>query len=470
MISAIVTTYNRLERLKEAVESVLNQSYKDLELIIVDDHSTDGTKEYLESLTDPRINYIRRNKNYGCDTKPKNQGAKASKGEYLAYLDDDNVWRIDHLQVLMNEIQKDERIDVVYGDRVIITEGEDTPPKMGFTSDFSDTLLMQRNFIDTSDVLMKRSALFDVGGWDERFKKYVDWNLWVRMAKFGKQFRRVPVLITDYHKHAGAKSVVVKDKKIDPRLEFVPEWDPVDIEVELPYLKELREPRVAIFTITYDRLEYTKKSFLSLQETADYPYDHFVVDNGSSDGTVNWLKQRKVILIQNKENTGISKASNQALDAIGKDYDIIMKFDPDCICLTKGWLAAMVKIWKRNHMLGMSPYVSGLKDNPGGAPRVAYGHVAGELVGVTKHLGGICIMTDARAYKEFRWEEDSFLHGVQDMEFSQYLLFNGYRLMYLENYQVSHGPQGTEQQYKDYPEYFERRKIEKTKRYESNGK
>lgn len=481
MISIIISTHNRKDKLKRAIDSVLNQTYTDWELIVVDDASTDGTEELLK--TYPQVKYIKRNKNFGNDTRPKNQGAKHSKGEYIAYLDDDNAFRPDHLQALYNELQKEPNIDVVYGDRIIIDDTGENAPRLGYTSDFSDTLLMQRNFIDTSDVLMRRSALFDVGGWDERFKKYVDWNLWVRMAKFGKLFKRVPVVITEYHVHPDMKSLTVKDRNpeggaavpLGSAQPFRPEWDSRDVEIELHYLKDVKLPNVAIFMITYERLEYTKQAIDSLSKSG-YSFDLFVVDNGSQDGTVDYLEELRnkgIIshLILNSENVGISKASNQAVDMIMKgDYQIVGKYDNDCITLTSGWLQKIVDIYKVNHRLALSPYVSGLKDNPGGAPRVGYGTIANELVGITKHLGGICIFNSSDAYKDFRWEEESFLHGVQDMEFSQYLLFHGYRLAYLENYQVSHGPLGTEAQKSDYPEYFERRKLEKTTRYAENGK
>ena len=345
--------------------------------------------------------------------------------------------------------------------------------------DFDPSFLMERNFIDTSDVLMRRKAIFDIGGWDERFKKYVDWNLWVRMAKYGKKFKHVSLIITDYYLHEDMKSNRAKTKADTP-LVFKPEWDQYDVEIELPYLNTSArtQPRVAIFTITYDRLAYTKKSFESLYKTAGYPFDHFVIDNGSKDGTKEWLwenkmpkREKNIIchIIFNSENNGISKASNQAIDLIkssGK-YDIIVKWDNDCFGLTPGWLTKMVEIWKCHHMLAMSCYVQGLVDNPGGSPRMGYGTIKGELIGMTAHLGGICHFVDAHAYDKFRWDDNSFLHGVQDMEMSQFLKFNGYMLAYLENYFVSHGP-GTDQQKKDFPDYFERRKKDKQTRYAAN--
>lgn len=487
MISVIITTFNRKEMLKRAIDSVLAQTFTDWELIVVDDASTDGTKKFMEELEidnegSHTIKYSRNPKNFGCDTQPKNIGARMATGEYIAYLDDDNTFRPDHLQALYNELQRNPKIDVAYGDRIVIDDEGQIEPRMGVSSDFSDTILMQRNYIDTSDVLMKREALFDVGGWDERFKKYVDWNLWVRMAKAGKAFVRVPIILTEYHIHKKMKSLTVKDRAVDgsPSVPlgsspvFTPEWDAVEVEVELPYLKEVKDPKVAIYMITYDRLEYTKLAIDSLFAKAGYDFDLFVVDNGSTDGTIPYLldlaekgKIKPVIL--NEKNVGISKASNQAVAEILKgDYKIVGKYDNDAISLNSGWLKAMVEIWKVNHKIAMSCYISGLKDNPGGAPRVANGMIKGQLVGITRHLGGICVFNDILAYKSFRWDEDSFLHGVQDMEFSQYLNYNGFRLMYLENYQISHGPMGTAKQQEDFKEYFERRKSEKTTRYESN--
>jgi glycosyltransferase involved in cell wall biosynthesis len=486
MISIVVSTHNRSSRLSNCIKSVLNQTYPDWELVIVDDASTDDTEKVVKSFDDPRIVYVKRKKNWGNDTRPKNDGVLASKGEYLAFLDDDNTFRLDHLSVLLSALEKNPHVDMVYGDRWLVDETKRIPNQVGVYNDYSPALLMQRNYIDTSDVLMKRQAIFDIGGWDERYKKYVDWNLWVRLCKYGKTFKRIPLLITDYHLHAQMKSVTVKDRNPDGSPStplgsapvFRPEWDPYEVQIELPYLgKEPREPKVAVFTLTYNRLNYTKSSFESLRKTSGWPFDHFIVDNGSTDGTPKWLDGYKtkhgstVKLILNPDNKGISIASNQAINEIKKgDYDIMVKFDNDCMCITEGWLDAMIKIWKANHRLALSCYVQGLKDNPGGAPREEFATLCGEPIGMTRHLGGILHFVDARAYNEFRWPEDEFLHGVQDMEMSQWLNYHGFSMGYLENYFVSHGPTGTEGQKKDYPEYFAKRVTEKTVRYESHGR
>lgn len=470
MISVIISTYNRCNRLKKAITSVLKQTYDDFELIIVDDKSTDETEKTVLSFNSSKIKYICLKSNFGCDTRPKNKGIIKSKGEYIAFLDDDNIYRPDHLTILYREMTKSDKFDVVYGDRWLIDETKRISPQLGISKDFDPAYLMQRNYIDTSDVLIKRKALFDVGGFDERYKKYIDWNLWVRMMKYGKKFKRVPLIITDYYLHEDMKSIKVKNKG-ETQNTFIPEWDVYDCEIELPYLntKPRNEPKVGIFSITYNRLEYTKKSFESLKKTAHYPFKHFVIDNNSTDGTCRWIMNNCHWYALNSKNEGISKASNDAIDAFKKEgFDIVIKWDNDCIGLTPGWLNKMVDIWKSNHIMALSCYVQGLVDNPGGSPRIGYGTIKGELIGITQHLGGICHFADIHAYDNFRWDNNSFLHGVQDMELSQHLKFNGWTMGYLENYFVSHGPDGTQKQKEDYKNYFEKRIKEKQTRYEES--
>jgi glycosyltransferase involved in cell wall biosynthesis len=462
-ISVITSTFNRSDRIRKCIESVQKQTFKDYEHIIVDDGSTDDTEKVVKGFNDPRIVYHKRTKNFGCDTKPKNEGIKKAKADYIAFLDDDCTYRPDHLQALW---QNKGEYDLVYGDRWIVDETKEVKPQLGFTMDYNPYYLLRRNFIDTSDVLVKKSVLLEVGGFDERYRKYIDWNLWVRLAKAGKQFKRVPLILTDYHLHKQMKSLRKEDEK-----DFnVPAWDPIDCDITVPYLGKVKQPRVAIFSLTHDRLEYTKQCFKSLQETAGYAFDHYVIDNGSTDGTKDWLTNHYSFQYPNvkvydfPDNRGIATASNKALNAI-QGYNLIGKVDNDCLFLSQGWLATMVTIWQSNRMLALSCYIQGLKDNPGGAPRLTYGQIKGELVGMANHLGGICHFVDAKAYQDFRWDETQPLHGVQDLELSTYLKKQGYQMAYLENWYAEH-IDGTEGQHKKYPDYFERRKYEKTHTYQ----
>jgi glycosyltransferase involved in cell wall biosynthesis len=457
-ISVIITTKNRAEQLKNAINSVMLQTFTDFELIVVDDGSTDSTQKLMDKYRDPRVRYFKRKRSRGIQAIAKNKGTKEAKGDFIAYLDDDNTYRPDHLSVLYKVLESRPDCVVSYGDRWIHTP--DGKEGIGVFNDFSPSLLMHHNYIDTSDALIRREALDYVGGWDERFKRMSDWNLFLRMSKAGYKMVHIAQILTDYYLGKDNLSYTTEAEM----------FDPYDCEIRLPYLGKNKDikPKVAIFSITYNRLEYTRKSFRSLFNTAEYDYDHFIVDNGSTDGTKEWLEKHYSNLVLNKDNKGISIASNQALELIKQSgsYDIIVKFDNDCMCLSKGWLKKMVEIYNSNHMIALSCYVQGLRDNPGGAPRIGYGRIRGELVGMTKHLGGICHFVSSKAYDEWRWSEEEQLHGIQDLEFSRYLLTQGYQMGYLENFFVSHGPMGTAAQQKDYPEYFSKRKLEKVRTYE----
>jgi len=462
--------------LKRAVKSVLKQTFTEWELIIVDDHSIDDkTQKICERFVnkDSRIRYIRNRTNSGTHAFGKNQGIKVAKSELIAYLDDDNEYRKDHLQVLYKYIGSK---DIVYGDRWLkdmTGKGKDT---MGITSDFNAQRLQTQNYIDTSDVLMKKSCLLEIGGWDESLPKFADWNLWVRCAKAGFTFARIPIIITDYYVHLGCNQFK-HDSGIDPITRFPkPTFEPDACKIypDRTSIGERSPLKVAIFTLTFDRLDYTKRMYKSMSEKAGYPFDWFIIDNGSKDGTKEWIKDFKYTegkkhmvrtWLFNKQNVGISKASNQALDLIGNDYDIIIKADNDCEFMTDGWLKTIVDLYERQKRIIVSPRVEGLRDSPGGVPRERFFYVGDHFLGLAPHLGGICIASPGTTYKDFRWEDDDFLHGDQDFVFSQYAISNQYMLAYMENVIVEHMDSSWGQE-KKYPEYTARRKDLKLTKYE----
>ena len=468
-VSIILSTYNRADKfLPKAIDSVIKQSFKDWELIIVDDASTDGTEEMVVTkYKDKRIKYFIMDKNSGSDTKPKNYGTKESTGEYIAYLDDDVRYRKHAIKTLVNKLDNNLDIDVVYGDMWVKPLEE-----AGIAKDFDAQYLMYRNFIDTSSAMMRREAIFDVGGWDESLPKFVDWNVWVRMAKYGKRFKRIRKFTFDYYLHEDTKSQRVKTEVYNhPKLGqlFTPTFDPTGCYIELDYLGKKKEPKVAIFTIHYNRPEYSKQTYKEMRETAGYKFDWFCWDNSDDDDgkteslLVDLLTSRDVHWMNGEiGNVGITKASNKCIDAVGDNYDIIIKIDNDVEFQTRDWLVDFVDLWKRNHMIYASPYVEGLHDNPGGSQRRGLGMIGDQYIEVTDHIGGIFAFIDARAYDDFRWE-DEMLHGNQDVEASQHFRDIGYMPFYYPKHRIMHRD-GTEGQHERYKKYFEKRKGEKTTR------
>jgi len=487
MISVIITNHDKYtERLlSRALPSVLNQSFKDFEVIVVQDGG-ENIKDKLPK--DDRIVYLHRKENFGQHTRPKNEGTLKAKYDLIAYLDADNAYRKDHLQALYQEKQRS-GVNVVYGDRWIVDEdGKFLSQLAPETSEFSLSLLSKGNFIDTSDVLCDKSEILKVGGWDESLQYFADYNLWVRMAKNGASFKRVPLIITDYYVHSdnNVKKSQLAVKKYEKGL---CDPDPACREKAMDAVRgfsiqncklwpdktvvgKRSKLKVAIYTLTYNRLPYTQTTFDTMRRTTKYPFDHFVLDQGSTDNTWTWLcdkeKEYNLKIFTENKNLGISKGSNYLLDKIGKNYDVIIKVDNDLEFLTNNWLESIVEIFECSKGLVLSPYIEGLIDHPGGWPRVKDGFIGRHYVGITEHLGGACIAVSSRAYDNFRWEENDFLHGEQDWIFSQHCRNSGYALCYLENIRVEHmfntsllAKGKTEEDQK----YLDNRKKEKVTRY-----
>ena len=97
MISVVIPTYNRAQTIRMAVDSVLNQTYRDIELIIVDDASTDGTQDVVTQIADDRIRYLRLEQRSGA-CNARNIGALSARGEFISFQDSDDKWHLDKLE------------------------------------------------------------------------------------------------------------------------------------------------------------------------------------------------------------------------------------------------------------------------------------------------------------------------------------------------------------------------------------
>ena len=135
-VSIILPTYNRAHTLRKAVDSILNQTYKDFELIVVDDGSTDDTYNLIKSINDYRIVYVKHEKNKGA-AAARNTGIKLAKGKYIAFQDSDDEWYSHKLEKQMEIIENNKLIDIVYSSFFLIKNGQKYlyPQKKNFELD-----------------------------------------------------------------------------------------------------------------------------------------------------------------------------------------------------------------------------------------------------------------------------------------------------------------------------------------------
>ena len=200
-VSVILTTYNRPQFLQRAIDSVLAQTLKDIELIIIDDCS-DIPPTFSFPDGEDRIVPIRMPWNTGFWIRPRNVGIMMARSPYLAFLDDDNVYLPDHLEKLYNAINNSE-FDMVYGDREYKSLDPNETKFMGKMSyDFDIEKLKKGNYIDISDVMISMQMMNKIGFFDINWNRKADWLFVYRVGERGGKVKHVKEVITEYWWHS----------------------------------------------------------------------------------------------------------------------------------------------------------------------------------------------------------------------------------------------------------------------------
>lgn len=178
LISVVMPTYNREKTIIRAVNSVLNQTYKNIELIVVDDCSSDNTIKLLNEIKDPRLKIIKLEKNSGA-CHARNVGIKNSKGNLIAFQDSDDEW---HINKLEKQVKYLDKYDLVFC-RFKRNESE-TFPNIKYELDEFDAYkkLLIENIIGTSLILTKKEILIK-NLFDEKLPRFQDWDLVLRISK-----------------------------------------------------------------------------------------------------------------------------------------------------------------------------------------------------------------------------------------------------------------------------------------------
>jgi glycosyltransferase involved in cell wall biosynthesis len=187
-VSVIIPTYNCAHYLEQAIESAMNQTYRDVEIIVLDDGSTDNTSEVVRKYGN-NIRYIRQ-ANAGLPAA-RNRAIESSAGEFLAFLDSDDWWELSKLAKQVPLLEDDPQVGLVYTDlRVVHDDGEIIPSFLASrplaTSGYVFDRLLESGFILPSTVLLRRSCLDQVGMFDESMRSHEDIELWLRVCQSWK--------------------------------------------------------------------------------------------------------------------------------------------------------------------------------------------------------------------------------------------------------------------------------------------
>ncbi|MBG1266594.1 glycosyltransferase [Nostoc sp. WHI] len=183
VISVIIPTYNSEKTIKETIESVLNQSFTSFELIIINDGSQDSTIEVITQIQDSRIKVFSY-PNAGGNVS-RNRGLHHAVGEFVSFLDADDIWTTDKLQSQLNALQENLSAKVAYSWTDYIDENSEivlSGTHFTANGDVYEKLLVTNFLENGSNPLICRKSLIALGGFDESLGAAQDWDMWLRLA------------------------------------------------------------------------------------------------------------------------------------------------------------------------------------------------------------------------------------------------------------------------------------------------
>jgi glycosyltransferase involved in cell wall biosynthesis len=207
-LSVVIPVRNRQKMIVRAISSVASQLGKDDQIIIVDDCSTDSTKDVVAalSLDDKRITLLKNSKNKGAPAA-RNLGLKAASRDWIAFLDSDNQWLDGFLIRFSEAVRANPGFNVFTCHSHIVKDdqAEEQPEIIGSfewtpSGKITRDLLVGETYVDTSSAIIQRSKLLEIGGWDESCPSFQEWDLHIRLSENSLYFC-IPEFFVNYCHH-----------------------------------------------------------------------------------------------------------------------------------------------------------------------------------------------------------------------------------------------------------------------------
>ncbi|MBD1386774.1 glycosyltransferase family 2 protein [Mucilaginibacter rigui] len=224
LVSVIMPAYNAEAFIKDSIGSVIDQTYSNWELIVIDDGSADGTAEIIKQLQllEARITYLHQPN--GKQGKARNLGIQKSKGDYIAFLDADDKWTPDKLSVQMNVLIQDNRLDLIFSQGYKLTDTHITDCDLqvkGLWDIDHLTDFLQYNQIPILSVIVKKHALLQVNNFTEKaeIQNAEDYHLWLKLLLNGYKFKSIASRLFYYRIHESQSTY--QNSNIDTPIFFV---------------------------------------------------------------------------------------------------------------------------------------------------------------------------------------------------------------------------------------------------------
>jgi len=282
-VTVLLPTYNRPDYLKSAVRSVVQQSMNEWELIIVNDGGED-VDPIIDRFCDDRIRYFNRGKNRG-KASCLNFGLKQACCKYVAYIDDDDIWYSNHLEVLSRALDENPDVGGVYSDLYAVnfvrdeTTGKRYPlhKRIQAARDFNRDALFVKNYVLHVSLMHRKEMALLAGGYDETVSVYIDWNM-ARKLSFYTDFRHISSVTGEYYLSpfkGGSDRISDLQRKDTKRYAH----NLRKIKADLPAEPWPKVDRIAVIFPVYDWTDSVKTIVAGLVDNISYPARFVIVNN-----------------------------------------------------------------------------------------------------------------------------------------------------------------------------------------------
>lgn len=271
LVSVIMPAYNAGKFIDESIRSVIAQSFTGWELIVVDDGSVDNTKQIVEHFcnADSRIKYFFQTN--GKQGKARNKGIAQARGKYIAFLDADDVWLPQKLEVQLKEIEE-KNVDLVFTECIMFSDTVDASKKLMqsgkgyFSGEDGVKNFLQHNKIPILSVLMKADALKQMNGFSEKpcLQDAEDYHLWLCLLMNGKVFFGSDHVLAGYREHPGSSTVEDKlaAQKVVEALK--------DLQQKFPANHDLIQAAMKTWFKRFQFIAYNKDYAKVIKKNCDY--------------------------------------------------------------------------------------------------------------------------------------------------------------------------------------------------------
>jgi GT2 family glycosyltransferase len=473
LVSVIVPTYNRPKMLASALNSILNQTYPHVEVIVVNDGGSEVESLITSLDADRKITYVRIPRNRERSFA-RNVGISVARGKYIAYLDDDDCFYPDHLATLVKFLEtSDYRVaytDAHRAHQVMTEQGYQTVSRdLPYSHDFNFHQLLVHNLFPTLTVMHERACLDEVGLFDESLETHEDWDLWIRLARKFPIHHLAKVTSEFSFRTDGSSTTSSRQDDFLKTLEMIYQKH-ADLVTDLPHVRQAQMQflqlqrahlggtgkrfRVSIVIPVFNQVDYTRRCLEVLSEnTPSGLYEVVIVDNGSTDGTHELLTQLEgdVRVISNESNLGFAKACNQGAAAAGGEILLFLNNDTEP---HPGWLEGMLKVLETEPKVGALGNKLLFPDGTIQHAGVIFRHNA-----VAHHwlyqadmadhplanqqrdfqcVTGACVAIPRQVFEKVGGFDEGYVNGCEDIDLCLKIRKAGYRVIYTPQSVVTH--------------------------------